>query len=449
MRKHRANTKGTQTIPLSFSPEVLTALRFGTPIVALESTIITHGMEFPVNVNTALDVEAVVRQQGVTPATIAIMDGHIKVGLKEEEITELGKNKSQCLKCSRRDIATALVKGSYGSTTVAATMMIANWAGIKIFVTGGIGGVHRGYETTFDVSADLTELAKTPVCVISSGAKSILDIPKTLEVLRSYGVNVCSYKQANFPAFFVGDSGHKANTKVGSAFEAAQLVYNQYYRLGLDQGIIIGNPVPRKQEADGQVIEKAIVEALQMAETQGISGAQVTPFQLKTVNELTEGKSSDSNIAQIKHNAYVGSQIAKELSNIFTNEQKRVNPHFQKKDSQSIFQNDNINIRSGSKIKYNRDLDYEFEDVGVAAERKEIEDNAIDFSQGEDSERSLEISSRNALNNMSNLNNLRTNQSPGRTVDEFNKAFLIKKTPNKNFSNHDEMDANARDRYAD
>ena len=435
---------GTQTIPLSFSPEVLHALRFKTPIVAQESTIITHGMEYPTNVNTALDVEAVVRAQGATPATIAIMDGHIKVGLTVEEITELAKNKSQCLKCSRRDIATALVKRSYGSTTVAATMMIADWAGIKIFVTGGIGGVHRGYESSFDVSADLTELAKTPICVISSGAKSILDIPKTLEVLRSYGVNVCGYKQEDFPAFFIGKSGYKANQKLSSAQEAAQLVYDQYYNLGLPQGIIIGNPVPKNQEADGNLIESAIVEALEMAENQMITGALVTPFLQKTVNELTKGKSSDSNIAQIKHNAYVGAQIAKELSNIVLEKQKGVTP---KKDASAIFQNDGI--KSSSKKNYRRDLDNEFDNVGVGAEIKIYHDKELDLSEGEDSERSLEVNTRNAYYNVHKLNNLRPNKTPDQALNDFNKDFLVQKGAKPNFANHDEKEIKNMSRYAD
>lgn len=259
------NTKFPQ--PLDYHPEILNALRHSLPVVALESTIITHGMEYPQNVETALQIEEKIRENGANPATIAIMNGRIKIGLSSAEIEELGYNKAKAKKCSRRDLASALMKSQYGSTTVAATMILAQMAGIQVFVTGGIGGVHRGAEETWDISADLTELGRTPIAVVCAGAKSIQDIPKTLEVLETQGVNVVSYKQENFPAFFVKDSGCKASQKCNTTSEIADLINMQFNILQMETGIIIGVPIPDEQEADGEIIEAAIQNSLTEVES--------------------------------------------------------------------------------------------------------------------------------------------------------------------------------------
>eukprot|EP00827_Trimyema_finlayi_P003535 TRINITY_DN324_c0_g1_i7.p1 TRINITY_DN324_c0_g1~~TRINITY_DN324_c0_g1_i7.p1 ORF type:complete len:314 (-),score=173.10 TRINITY_DN324_c0_g1_i7:15-956(-) len=269
------------------------ALKKKQPVVALESTIITHGMEYPINKNTALGVEHIIKEQGALPATIAIIDGRIKVGLTEEEIDSLAKSgKQTAIKCSRRDLASVCIKKQNGSTTVAATMLIANLVGIKIFVTGGIGGVHRGTETTFDISADLVELGKTPVAVVCAGAKSILDIPKTLEYLETQGVPIVGYKTEKFPEFFTSDSGFKVSTKLDDAKQCAELVDFQFQKLQLHTGILITVPIPAENEANGQLVKKAIEQALKEQNEQGIKGAESTPFLLKRIAELTDGNSS-------------------------------------------------------------------------------------------------------------------------------------------------------------
>ncbi|EGR33347.1 indigoidine synthase a family protein, putative [Ichthyophthirius multifiliis] len=302
------------TLPLDIAPHIKEAIQQGGPVVALESTIITHGMEYPTNVQTALQVEQQVRLGGGIPATIAIISGRIKVGVCHEEIEYLGKEGQKCKKCSRRDLSDCLIKKQNGSTTVSATMICANLAGIKIFVTGGIGGVHRGAETTFDISTDLIELGQTQVVVVSSGAKSILDIPKTLEYLETQGVPVVGYKTDKFPEFFISDSGFYNSTKCDSDKEIAELIYMQFNCLNLQNGILVTVPIPQEQEADGQKIKNAVDQALKEAKDQQIGGSKITPYLLKRINEITEGHSSNSNIALIKNNAFIGGKIAKELA---------------------------------------------------------------------------------------------------------------------------------------
>ncbi|CAD8126380.1 unnamed protein product [Paramecium sonneborni] len=295
---------------LQISKEVRDALEKGQGVVALESTIITHGMEYPINVQTALEVEEEIRSKGAIPATIIVIQGQLRVGLKPEEIEEIGKNKHQYSKCSRRDLAQIIAQKGYGSTTVAATMMIAHMAGIKVFVTGGIGGVHRGAEHSFDISADLVELGQTPVAVVCAGAKSILDIPKTLEYLETQGVPVVGYKTKHFPNFFTPDSGLLCSTSVNSCDEASKLIKSQFDLLKLKNGILFCVPVPQDQAADGLIVQQAIDQALKELNDQNVNGALVTPFLLKRVNEITNGMSSKSNVALIRNNARVGAEIA-------------------------------------------------------------------------------------------------------------------------------------------
>eukprot|EP01016_Furgasonia_blochmanni_P043046 TRINITY_DN5792_c0_g2_i2.p1 TRINITY_DN5792_c0_g2~~TRINITY_DN5792_c0_g2_i2.p1 ORF type:complete len:408 (-),score=72.63 TRINITY_DN5792_c0_g2_i2:805-2004(-) len=301
---------------LDFTPEVRKALDEGRAVVALESTIITHGMEYPTNRDTALGVEKIIRDNGAVPATIAIIEGRIKIGLTEEQIEFLSKNKHLSHKCSVRDLAAIIAKKGYGSTTVAATMYGAWLAGIPVFVTGGIGGVHRGAESTFDISADLTELGRTPVAVVSAGAKSILDIPKTLEYLETQGVPVVGYKTDDFPMFFISKSGCKVSARVDSDEECARLVKANFYDLQLRNGILISVPVPAEEEADGEKINKAIEVAINEANEKKIDGAAITPYLLKRINEITGGESSKSNVALIKNNAGVGARVAVKLAEL-------------------------------------------------------------------------------------------------------------------------------------
>jgi pseudouridine-5'-phosphate glycosidase/pseudouridine kinase len=295
-----------------YSPEVLSALRNHLPIVALESTIVSHGMPYPANLATALEVEAMVRGNGAVPATIAILSGKVHIGLSPQDLETLAKLGQTCVKCSRRNLPVVLAKGQSGSTTVAATMYLAWKAGIKVFVTGGIGGVHRGAEETWDVSADLIELGRVPIMVICAGAKSILDIPKTLEYLETQGVPVLGYQTQDFPAFFVPTSGCFAMSSVNSPTECAQILF-QNERLSLNNGILVGVPVPKGQEA--HEVEGAITQALSDMAAQHITGSKVTPYLLARVAELTEGDSLRasnlySDICLIKHNAEIGAQIA-------------------------------------------------------------------------------------------------------------------------------------------
>ena len=300
------------TLPLILSPEVEAARADGGPIVALESTIITHGMPFPQNVETARRVEAEIRAHGATPATIAIMDRQIHVGLTEAELDGLGQAKGVA-KLSRADLAACLATGGTGATTVAATMICAHLAGIQVFATGGIGGVHRGAETSFDISADLRELAETPVTVVAAGAKAILDLPKTLEYLETLGVPIIAYGQDDFPAFWSRSSGLKAPLRMDTARDiaAAQTLRT---RLGLPGGQLVANPIPVEAEIPRSEIMPHIEAALAEAEAQGIAAKAVTPFLLQRIFELTEGRSLASNIALVLNNARLGAAIAVELA---------------------------------------------------------------------------------------------------------------------------------------
>lgn len=300
------------TLPLILSPEVAEARANGAPIVALESTIITHGMPFPQNVETARQVEAEIRAQGAVPATIAIMDRQIHVGLTEAELDALGQAQNVA-KLSRADLAACLATGGTGATTVAATMICAHLAGISVFATGGIGGVHRGAETSFDVSADLRELAETPVSVIAAGAKAILDLPKTLEYLETLGVPVIAYGQDDFPAFWSRSSGLKAPLRMDSARDIAA-AHRMRARLGLPGGQLVANPIPPAAEIPRAEIMPHIEAALAEAEAQGIAAKAVTPFLLQRIFELTAGRSLTANIELVLNNARLGAAIARELA---------------------------------------------------------------------------------------------------------------------------------------
>ncbi|MGL4281618.1 MAG: pseudouridine-5'-phosphate glycosidase [Albidovulum sp.] len=300
------------TLPLSFSPEVAAAQANGAAIVALESTIITHGMPFPQNLETARQVEAEVRAAGATPATIAVMAGRIHVGLDDGSLERLART-PDAMKLSRADLAACLTSGRTGATTVAATMICAYLAGIGVFATGGIGGVHRGAETSFDVSADLHELAKTPVTVVAAGAKAILDLPKTLELLETLGVPVIAYGQDDFPAFWSRASGLRAPLRMDSAAEiaAAQMMRA---RLGLIGGQLVANPIPEASEIPRAEIVPHIEQALAEAAAQGIAAKAVTPFLLQRIFDLTEGRSLAANIALVLNNARLGAAIARALA---------------------------------------------------------------------------------------------------------------------------------------
>lgn len=293
---------------LSYSQEVLEAKEKGLPIVALESTIISHGMPYPQNVQTAREVEAIVRSYGAVPATIAIIDGQIKIGLTDEELEMFG-NAEGVAKASRRDLGYLVATKKLGATTVAATMIAAELAGIELFVTGGIGGVHRGAETTMDISADLEELAQTNVAVVCAGAKSILDIGLTLEYLETNGVPVIGYGTDTLPAFFTRESEFGLNLRAETPEDVANMMRAKW-DLGLKGGAVIANPIPVEDAMESSFINGIIEKALKEAEEKGIAGKEVTPFLLGKVKELTEGKSLEANIALVKNNAVVGSQIA-------------------------------------------------------------------------------------------------------------------------------------------
>jgi pseudouridine-5'-phosphate glycosidase len=301
---------------LQFSPEVQAARAAGKPIVALESTIISHGMPYPQNVQTAREVEQVIRDAGAIPATIAIIDGKICIGLSDEQLEVLG-NSSNALKVSRRDLAYVLAQKKLGATTVAATMICAQLAGIEVFVTGGIGGVHRGAETSFDISADLQELAQTSVAVVCAGVKSILDIGLTLEYLETHGVPVLSVGQPGFPAFFTRDSGFQADFQIDAADEQARFIRTKW-QLGLQGGVVVSNPVPAAMAMESSEIDAIIGQALAEADQQGVKGKAVTPFLLARIKELTGGRSLATNIALVKHNALVGAQLAVALNHAHT-----------------------------------------------------------------------------------------------------------------------------------
>ncbi len=296
---------------LEYSDEVRKAKKDGIPVVALESTIISHGMPYPQNVRTATEVEEIVRNHGAVPATIALLNGKIKIGLSREELEYLGQSKN-VLKASRRDIPYILASRKDGATTVASTMICAEMAGIEVFVTGGIGGVHREAEYTMDVSADLQELAKTNVAVVCAGAKSILDIGLTLEYLETQGVPVIGYQTQKLPAFYTRGSTFDVNVRMDTISELAELVRTKWL-LGLQGGIVIANPIPQEFAMEESMINKVIEDSLAEAKNAGVTGKFVTPYLLGKVKELTEGKSLVANIALVKHNAEVGSKLAVDL----------------------------------------------------------------------------------------------------------------------------------------
>ncbi len=293
---------------LQFSPEVQAARAAGKPVVALESTIISHGMPYPQNVQTAREVEQVIRDAGAVPATIALIDGRICVGLADDQLEQLG-NAQDALKVSRRDLAYVLAEKKLGATTVAATMICAALAGIEVFVTGGIGGVHRGAETSFDISADLQELARTNVAVVCAGVKSILDIGLTLEYLETHGVPVVSVGQPGFPAFFTRESGFNADFQLDTPEQQARFIRTKW-QLGLTGGVVVSNPVPTESAMKNDEIGGIIAQALREADTQGVKGKAVTPFLLARIKDLTGGRSLATNITLVKHNALVGARLA-------------------------------------------------------------------------------------------------------------------------------------------
>ncbi|NRP11887.1 Pseudouridine-5'-phosphate glycosidase [Aliiroseovarius sp. xm-m-379] len=293
---------------LTYAPDVAQALTHGTPVVALESTIITHGMPYPQNVETAREVEAVVRAGGAVPATIAVMNGKLHIGLTDDQLMELAQA-DNVAKVSRADMPVCLAMGGYGATTVAATMIAAHLAGIRVFATGGIGGVHRGAEETFDISADLREFSATPVTVVAAGAKAILDIPKTLEVLETLGVPVITYGQDEFPAFWSRSSGLPSPLRLDCAKDIARA--GQMRRdLGLPGGQLIANPIPQEAEIPREEIQPVIEDALVRSEIERVSAKEVTPFLLNAMFKATEGRSLEANIALVKNNAALAAEIA-------------------------------------------------------------------------------------------------------------------------------------------
>ena len=297
---------------LVYSDEVRAARAAGKPIVALESTIISHGMPYPQNVQTAREVEQIIRDGGATPATIALIDGKICVGLSDAQLEQLG-NTEGVLKVSRRDLPYVLSQKKLGATTVAATMICADLADIRVFVTGGIGGVHRGAQTSFDISADLQELAHTSVAVVCAGAKSILDLPLTLEYLETHGVPVVSVGQAQFPAFFTRESGLNADFQLDDAVALADFISTKW-QLGLSGGVVVANPVPEAHAMPKAEIDAMTEQALREAEAQGVNGKAVTPFLLARIKQLTGGRSLDTNIALVKNNAVLGAALAVQLA---------------------------------------------------------------------------------------------------------------------------------------
>ena len=297
---------------LDVAPEVAKAIAEGRPVVALESTIISHGMPYPQNVETALQVEKIIREHGAVPATIAILGGRLKAGLTPEEIDYLGRTGAGVTKTSRRDLPVIVAKGMDGATTVTTTMMIAHMAGIQVFATGGIGGVHRGAETTMDISADLEELAQTPVMVVCAGAKSILDLGLTLEYLETKGVPVIGYQTKELPAFYTRHSGFGVDYQLDSPAELAA-AFRCQREMGLKTGMLVTNPIPEQYSMDSAVINAAIDKAIAEAAEQGIHGKATTPFLLARVKDLTGGDSLESNIRLVYNNAALAAETAAEL----------------------------------------------------------------------------------------------------------------------------------------
>jgi pseudouridine-5'-phosphate glycosidase len=294
---------------LSVRPEVAAALGDRRPVVALESTIISHGMPWPRNAETARAVEAAVREGGAVPATVAVLDGRIRIGLDDEDLERLGRGGRAALKLSRRDLGAALATGADGATTVAATMICARLAGISVFATGGIGGVHRGAEATMDVSADLDELARTPVAVVCAGAKAILDLPRTMEYLETRGVPVLGWRTDELPAFYARGSGLPVTRRCEGAEEVARIL-DLHWRLGLETGAVVANPIPEAAALAPAEIDAAIEAALAEAASGGVKGKEVTPFLLARVEEITGGRSLDANVALVVENARVAAAVA-------------------------------------------------------------------------------------------------------------------------------------------
>lgn len=297
---------------LSVSPEVKAAIDAGKPVVALESTIISHGMPYPQNVETALNVEKIIRENGATPATIAIIKGKITVGLTPDEIEYLGRKGLAVIKASRRDLPVLLARGEDGATTVTTTMIGAALAGIHVFATGGIGGVHRGAETTMDISADLEELAQTPVMVICAGAKSILDLGLTLEYLETKGVSVIGYNTKELPAFYTAHSGFEVDYRLDTPQEIAD-AFRVKLDMGLTGGMLVTNPIPEEYSMDADYINRSIEEAIAEAESLGIHGKETTPFLLDKIQKLTGGDSLKANIQLVYNNARLGAKVAAAL----------------------------------------------------------------------------------------------------------------------------------------
>ncbi len=299
---------------VDISKEVMNGLEHNKPIVALESTIISHGMPYPQNMETALGLENIIRQNEAIPATIAIINGRIKVGLSIDQIEQLSTGKD-ILKVSRRDIPYVIAMGLNGATTVASTMIFSNICGIKVFSTGGVGGVHRGAEKTFDISADLTEISNTSVAIVCAGVKSILDIGLTLERLETLGIPIIGYKTDKFPAFYLRDSGFKTDIKADTPIQCAEILKTKW-DLGLRGGAIIANPIPQKYEGNKDIINKAIKAALEEAKTHKISGKDITPYLLDKVKDLTGGESLEANIALANNNADLAAKISVEYSKL-------------------------------------------------------------------------------------------------------------------------------------
>ena len=300
---------------LDIAPEVAAALAEGKPVVALESTIISHGMPYPKNVETALEVEKIIRDNGAVPATIAIIGGRLKAGLSAQEIEYFGKKGGEIAKASRRDLPVLIARGQDGACTVTTTMIIAHMAGISIFATGGIGGVHRGAETTMDISADLEELGQTPVMVVCAGAKSILDLGLTLEYLETKGVPVIGYGTEELPAFYTRSSGFGVDYRLDTPKELAEAFYAQR-EMGLKGGMLVANPIPEQYAMDADVIGRAIDQAVAESREQGIHGKATTPFLLARVKDLTGGDSLESNIQLVYNNARVAAQAAVHLASM-------------------------------------------------------------------------------------------------------------------------------------
>ncbi|MGB4571377.1 MAG: pseudouridine-5'-phosphate glycosidase [Rectinemataceae bacterium] len=298
---------------LEIVPEVAEALENGRPVVALESTIISHGMPWPKNLETALEVEAEVRAAGAVPATVAILGGKLKAGLSRSELERLARAGHSAVKASRRDIPRLLVSGGIGATTVAGTMIVASMAGIRVFATGGIGGVHRGAGQSWDVSADLEELARTSVAVVCAGAKAILDLPMTLEYLETRGVPVIGYRTSELPAFYTSKSGLRLEERAESPEEIASLLLAKW-DCGLEGGAIIANPIPEEWSMDPAAIGDVISQAIALANEAGIKGKEVTPFLLAKVSELTDGNSLEANIALVKNNARLAAALSVAIS---------------------------------------------------------------------------------------------------------------------------------------